>query len=106
VSFDPGHDTPEVLKEYRERFLKDAKGVAPAHWTFVTGTPDHVKEFATFFGLTYLKSGEQFVHSLATAVVGPDGKVFSIRRGNDWGPSEVIADLRRAAAGEKPKGAP
>jgi protein SCO1/2 len=99
VSFDPEHDTPQVLREYRERFLKGVKGVAPAHWTFATGTPDHIKEFATFFGLTYLKAGDQFVHSLATAVIAPDGKVLSIRRGNDWEPPGVIEDLRKVAAG-------
>ncbi len=103
VSFDPEHDTPDVLKEYRERFLKGARGVAPGHWTFATGTPAKIKEFATFFGLTYLKSGDQFVHSLATAVIGPDGKVFSIRRGNDWEPPAVIDDLRKAVEGAKPK---
>ena len=103
VSFDPEHDAPQVLRDYRERFLKGVKGVAPAHWKFATGTPEHIKEFATFFGLTYLKSGEQFVHSLATAVLTPGGRVFSIRRGNDWEPPAVIEDLRRAAAGEPPK---
>jgi protein SCO1/2 len=103
VSFDPEHDTPEVLREYRERFLRGAKGVAPAHWRFATGTPANIKEFATFFGLTYLKSGDQFVHSLATAVLTPDGKVFSIRRGNDWEPPALLEDLRKAAAGEPPR---
>ena len=103
VSFDPAHDTPEILNEYRERFLKGVRGVAPAHWRFATGTPDDIREFATFFGLTYLKSGDQFVHSLATAVITPDGKVYSIRRGNDWEPPEVIDDLRAAASGEKAK---
>jgi protein SCO1/2 len=106
VSFDPEHDTPQVLREYRERFLKGVKGVAPAHWKFATGTSDRIKEFTGFFGLTYLKSGEQFVHSLATAVIGPDGKVFSVRRGNDWEPPAVIEDLRKAAAGEAPKAVP
>jgi len=105
VSFDPEHDSPEVLREYRERFLKGVKGVNPAHWRFATGTMDRIKEFATFFGLTYLKSGDQFVHSLATAVITPDGKVYSIRRGNDWEPPDVIGDLRKAAAGEAPKAA-
>jgi protein SCO1 len=98
VSFDPEHDTPQVLKEYRDRFLKGVKGVARAHWSFATGTHDHIQEFATFFGLTYLKSGDQFVHSLATAVIAPDGKVVSIRRGNDWEPPAVIEDLQKAVA--------
>lgn len=100
VSFDPEHDTPQVLREYRERFLK---GVAPAHWKFATGTPENIKAITTFFGVTVLKTGEQFVHSLATAVLTPDGRVFSIRRGNDWEPPAVIDDLRKAAAGEAPK---
>jgi protein SCO1 len=103
VSFDPEHDTPEILREYRERFLRDVKGVAPAHWKFATGMPANVKEFTTFFGLTVLKSGEQFVHSLATAVIAPNGKIYSIRRGNDWEPPAVIEDLRKAAAGEAPR---
>ncbi len=106
VSFDPEHDTPQVLREYRERFLRGVKGVDPSHWRFATGTPDRIREFTTFFGLTYLKSGDQFVHSLATAVLTPDGKVFSIRRGNDWEPADVIGELRKAAAGEAPKVAP
>ena len=75
----------------------------PGHWRFATGTLEHIKEFAGFFGLTYLKTGEQFVHSLATAVIAPDGTLFSIRRGNDWEAKELVDDLRRAPTGERPK---
>ena len=100
VSFDPEHDTPAVLKAFREPFLKGVPGVVPGHWRFATGTLERIKEFAGFFGLTYLKTGDQFVHSLATAVISPDGKLLSIRRGNDWEPKELVDDLRRAAAGE------
>ena len=103
VSFDPEHDTPAVLKAFRDPFLKGAPGVTPGHWRFVTGTPGNIKEFAGFFGLTYLKTGDQFVHSLATAVISPDGKLLSIRRGNDWEPKELVEDLKRAAAGDKPR---
>jgi len=104
VSFDPAYDTPAVLKAFRDPFLKGVPGVAPGHWRFATGTLEHVKEFAGFFGLTYLKTGEQFVHSLATAVIASDGKLFSMRRGNDWEAKELVEDLRKAAAGEKPNG--
>ena len=103
VSFDPAYDTPAVLKVFRDPFLKGVPGVVPGHWRFATGTLEHIKEFALFFGLTYLKTGEQFVHSLATAVIAPDGRLFSIRRGNDWEAKELVDDLRRAAAGENPK---
>jgi protein SCO1/2 len=103
VSFDPDHDTPAVLKAFREPFLKGVPGVSPGHWRFATGTLAHIKEFAGFFGLTYLKTGEQFVHSLATAVIAPDGTLYSLRRGNDWEAKELVEDLRDAAAGKKPK---
>jgi protein SCO1/2 len=98
VSFDPAYDTPAVLKAFRDPFLKGVPGVVPGHWRFATGTLEHIKEFTGFFGLTYLKTGEQFVHSLATAVIAPDGKLFSMRRGNDWEAKELVDDLRRAAA--------
>jgi protein SCO1 len=104
VSFDPEHDTPAVLKAFREPFLKGAPGVAPGHWLFATGTLERIKEFAGFFGLTYLKTGDQFVHSLATAVISPDGKLLSLRRGNDWEPKDLVEDLTRAAAAEKSRG--
>ncbi len=103
VSFDPEHDTPAVLKAFREPFLKGAPGVTPGHWRFATGTLGNIKEFAGFFGLTYLKTGDQFVHSLATAVISPDGKLLSLRRGNDWEPKDLVEDLKRAAAGERPR---
>ena len=106
VSFDPAYDTPAVLKAFRDPFLRGVPGVVPGHWRFATGTLEHIKEFAGFFGLTYLKTGEQFVHSLATAVIAPDGALHSIRRGNDWEAKELVEDLRRAAAGEKPHVAP
>jgi protein SCO1/2 len=104
VSFDPEHDTPAVLKAFREPFLKGVPGVAPGHWRFATGTLERIKDFAGFFGLTYLKTGNQFVHSLVTAVISQDGKLFSLRRGNDWEPKDLVEDLKRAAAGEKPPG--
>ena len=79
--------------------------MVPGHWRFATGTLERIKEFAGFFGLTYLKTGDQFVHSLATAVISPDGKLLSLRRGNDWEPKDLVEDLKRAAPGERPRAA-
>jgi len=105
VSFDPEHDTPAVLKAFREPFLRGAPGVVPGHWRFATGTLERIREFAGFFGLTYLRTGNQFVHSLATAVISTDGKLLSLRRGNDWEPKDLVEDLSRAAAGDGPRAA-
>ena len=37
-------------------------------------------------------------HNLRTAVVGPDGRLFRLYRGNDWTPAALRADLQAAAA--------
>jgi len=39
ISVDPGHDTPEVLKEYGKTL-----GVDPARWTLLTGDPEAVRK--------------------------------------------------------------
>ena len=67
------------------------------HWEFVTGSKDEVKGVAQFFGLRYFhdteSADEQVIHSLRTVVIGPDGKLFKLYRGNEWKPAEIVADL-------------
>ena len=56
-----------------------------------------MKGIAQFFGLRYYQdtsSGdEQVIHSMRTAVIGPDGKVVKLYRGNEWKPDEIVGDL-------------
>lgn len=97
ISFDTGFDTPKVLRSYGARFQKGASA-APAfsHWEFLTGKPDAVRQLATFFGLEFEEESGQFTHNLRTAVVDPQGRVVSVRRGSDWDPGGVVGDLERA----------
>jgi protein SCO1/2 len=37
---------------------------------------------------------EQLIHSLRIAVIGPDGKLFKVYRGNDWKPDQIVDDLK------------
>ncbi|HEV2828992.1 MAG TPA: hypothetical protein VGW76_15460, partial [Pyrinomonadaceae bacterium] len=50
-----------------------------------------------FFGLRYFQdtpSGtEQVIHSLRTALIGPDGKVVKVYRGNEWKPEELLKEI-------------
>jgi protein SCO1/2 len=57
-----------------------------------------VRRFAEFFGLMYQRDNGQLIHSLRTAVVTPDGKLYKIYRGNEWKPEDVLQDLKDAAA--------
>jgi protein SCO1 len=101
VTVDPEYDTPKILREYAAREWElHMNGARPAftHWELATGSKDQVKQVAAFFGMQYWQEGDQVIHSLRTAVIGPDGKLVKLYPGNEWKPQEVIAELHRIAA--------
>jgi protein SCO1/2 len=100
VSFDPAYDTPQVLRSYGAATTGRYDKETFAHWEFVTGTAEEVKKMAQFFGLTYVPEKDQIVHSLQTALVGTDGRIFKLYSGNDWKPTDVLADLRALLEGD------
>ncbi len=106
ISFDPDYDTPKVLRSYGAAFTGRYSNETFQHWEFATGTKDEIKGLGQFFGLRYYhdtSSGqEQIIHSLRTAVIGPEGKVFKVYRENQWKPEEVLRDL--AAISLRPNG--
>lgn len=106
VSFDPEYDTPKVLRSYGAAYTGKYTDENFAHWEFASGSVDEVKGIAQFFGLRYFKdsqSGEdQVIHSLRTAMIGPDGKIMKLYRGNEWKPEEILKALHTAVADTKP----
>ncbi|HJU55515.1 MAG TPA: SCO family protein, partial [Pyrinomonadaceae bacterium] len=94
VSFDPAYDTPKVLRSYGAATTGNYNKETFAHWEFVTATPEEIKKMAQFFGLTYVPEKGEFVHSLKTALVAPDGKLFKLYSGNEWKPDHVLGDVR------------
>lgn len=87
VSFDP-MDTPDVLRQYAE--AKDAG------WTFATGKPEEIDKLTKAFGVRVEEEGGTLNHSLCTALIGPDGRVLHLWRGNKWKPQEVVEAIRAA----------
>lgn len=94
VTLDPEYDKPEVLRSYGAAYA----GGKFDDWDFATGDPADVRRFAEFFGLMYQRDNGQLIHSLRTAVVTPDGRLYKIYRGNEWKPEDVLQDLKDAAA--------
>lgn len=90
VTLDPEYDRPPVLKAYGGTYA----GGKFDNWDFATGDPAEVRRLAEFFGLTYKAEGDQVIHSLRTAVITPDGKLYKIYRGNEWKSDEVLSDLK------------
>jgi protein SCO1/2 len=92
VSIDPEYDKPAVLRAYA---MQVAGNTAPFnHWEFASGTPEQVRKLGEFFGLKYWTDSGQIVHALVTALIGPDGKVAQLYRGNDWQTAQVLGNLR------------
>ena len=89
VTFDPKFDTPEVLRRWGQRYSKSAL------FELATGEPEEIRRLASFLSLEYdEEAGGGFTHNLRTAVIGPDGTLFRLHRGNDGSPEELLADLR------------
>ena len=89
ISFDPEFDTPEVLAQYAAQHAQDTD-----RWCFATGSADETKRLTQAFAVTVQPEGATIAHGLATALVGADGVVRHIWRGNGWKPAEVVQALQ------------
>lgn len=95
ITFDPMNDTPSVLKAHAAELDAD-----PSRWTFLTGDRDTIDQFAARFGVGVdraLDDATNITHRLRTAIVDADGKLVKVYTGNEWKPSEVVADLKAVA---------
>lgn len=97
VSFDVEHDTPAVLRAYGLPFQKTRPPFS--HWRLASGRLDEVRKLAVALGLDFREEDRSFTHNLRTAVLGKDGRLRRLFRGNDWKPEELVAELAAAAAG-------
>lgn len=91
VSFDPAYDTPTVLREYAARYTDRLDT-----WTFATGDSTDIRRMTDHFGVFTKTEGEEITHNLTTAVIGPEGTVHRLFRGNDWQPNEVMRAVEGA----------
>ncbi len=99
ISFDPAYDTPKVLRSYGEAYTGKYTQETFAHWDFAAPALADLQKIEEWFdlGVTPGEAGS-LTHSLATVVVGKDGKVVAYYPTNEWTPAEVIAKMRAAAA--------
>lgn len=93
ITFDPGYDSPEVLRSYAARYTRDF-----SNWTFATGDSAAVATLTRFFGVTAERDGAMFDHNLVTALIDAEGRVVRIWPGNGWRPADVIQALSDLSA--------
>jgi protein SCO1 len=94
ISFDPEHDTPEVLEAHAR-----LRGADPHIWTYLTGTPRSIEDIASRFGVSVMREdgdAATLTHNLRTAVIDPQGRLVTIYSGSDWTAARLVEDLREA----------
>lgn len=96
ISFDPKNDTPQVLSNYAARYTDDF-----SNWTFATPTAEEGLEKAKeAFGITTFEQEGQIMHNLTTALIGTDGKLVWLWRGNTWTPEDIFNVIEETAASQ------
>lgn len=83
VTFDPVHDTPEVLAEYAEQWNADAA------WRFLTGSEQEVARVCRLFGVSAFPNEGLVDHSLHTVLVDRQGKLVANIEGNEFSPVQL-----------------
>jgi protein SCO1 len=90
VTFDPVHDTPDVLAEYARRWDADAES-----WHFLTGPVPDVQKVCRLFGVDFFPDEGLMNHSLHTAVLDRRGRVVANIEGNGF-TADQLGDLTHA----------
>ncbi len=98
ISFDPAHDTPKVLRAYAFDCAGRKDPALFRHWEFTAIPQSELPKFADYFALTYQEEGGVITHSLSTAVIAPDGKIFRWYHGASWQASDLLQDVEKAKA--------
>jgi protein SCO1/2 len=95
VTFDPVHDTPEVLAKYSEQWKAN-----PAAWHFLTGSEKDVQRVCRMFGVQAFPNEGLMDHSLHTVLIGRDGKLVANVEGNRFTASQ-LGDLTQGILDRK-----
>ncbi len=99
ISFDPKYDTPAVLRSYGGAYTGRYTKEKFQHWDFAAPSPAELASVLEWFdvGVTS-KDGKILLHSVSTAVIGPDGKIRYWYPTNDWKPQQVFENARQILA--------
>ena len=79
ISFDPVHDTPEVLETYAAQWKAN-----PDTWRFLTGPPADVERACRLFGVHAFSNEGLLDHSLHTVIIDRQGRLAANIEGNQF----------------------
>jgi protein SCO1/2 len=91
LSFDPEHDTPEVLSKHAA-----IRGANPPLWTYAVASHVELAKIAPRLGLIYGPGQDEIMHNLCTAVIDGQGKLARLEVGtsrNKWEPTDILKTI-------------
>jgi protein SCO1 len=89
ITLDPERDTPEVLKDYAQFW-----GAKPEGWSFLTGSPEAVRDVTRRYGVFFAKKEDGSVdHTQLTTLIDADGQMRVQYLGARFDPEEFRHDL-------------
>jgi protein SCO1/2 len=93
VSFDPDHDTPEVLARVSAKH-----GVDDTRWMLARADAGDVRKLAAVLGIQYRKLPDGgFNHATIISLLGPDGRVLATTSNPSHPEAEFVAALKKIA---------
>jgi protein SCO1/2 len=88
VSFDPDHDTPEILRKHAQ-----IRGGTPPLWTFAVASHAELARITGPLGLIYGPGKNEIIHNLCTAIIDQEGKLARLEIGtqkNKWSSADLL----------------
>lgn len=93
VSFDPEFDSPAMLQAYGRGYQYD-----PAHWSFLTGPVDKIRELAIRSGVTLQNGDGTINHNFRTLIINAGGHLQTVfPTGGDLS-AQIVQEIIKAAA--------
>jgi protein SCO1/2 len=87
ITFDPAHDSPEVMEKYGKTWNAN-----PETWHLLTGSQAEVEKICERFGMSAWANEGLMNHSLYTVIVDRAGKLVANLAGNEYS-AQQLGDL-------------
>jgi protein SCO1/2 len=92
ITIDPAHDTPRILRTYRDKRHLDSQ-----RWTLLYGQPDEVLELAVLLGVNDTKDPQGgFAHTNLVTVLNKQGEIVHRHEGVQARIEDTLAAIRHA----------
>ncbi|HTL58764.1 MAG TPA: SCO family protein [Candidatus Limnocylindrales bacterium] len=93
ITFDPGHDTPEVLRAYATSYHYDH-----AHWSFLTGPADKIAELARLCDVKVQAESGFFNHNFRTLIIDASNRLRMVFPTSGDLSDAIVQELLKGAA--------